>query len=242
MSHKQQIYDKEKIQFNLIVYKKFGNNFEIAVDPDLAINYKNKKNKTREDIEELLRAEKIFSDTKKGLEASETELIQAFGTTEIHKIVQKMLEEGDIQLTNEYREHLRQEKRKKIINLIHRQAIDPKTGIPHPQTRIENAMNEAKIKIDEFKKAEDQIQDILHKLKPIIPIKIDQKIFLIQLQVQHASKLINTLKNYGKILKETWSADGSYNCELKIPAGLQEELMDELNNKTHGTVQINTKK
>ena len=238
MSHKQQIYDKEKIAFNLIVYKKFGKNFEIAVDPDLAIAYKNKKTKTDEDIRELVRAEDIFADTKKGLLSSEQELKEVFGTTKFLEVVKKMLEHGDIQLTSEYREKLRQEKKKKIIQQIHRMAIDPRTGTPHPVTRIENAMNEAKVKIDEFKKAEDQIQDIMHLLKPVIPIKLEMKKFKIHLTVQYASKLIGTLKSYGKIKDEVWLNDGSYSCELEIPAGVQEELIDELNNKTHGSAQI----
>ncbi|MCF7866157.1 ribosome assembly factor SBDS, partial [Candidatus Woesearchaeota archaeon] len=113
-----------------------------------------------------------------------------------------------------------------------------RTGSPHPVTRIENAMNEAKIKIDEFKKAEDQIQEIMHLLKPIIPIKLETKKYKIHIAVQYASKLIGTLKGYGKVKTETWLNDGSYTCEIEIPAGIQEELMDELNSKTHGSVQI----
>lgn len=236
MSYKPQIYDKEKVTFNLIVYKKHGKHFEIAVDPDLAIEYKNKKKDNKEDLVELLKAEKIFSDTKKGLRAPVEELEEAFQTTEFFKIAQIMITEGEIQLTSEHREHLRQEKRNKIVNLIHRQAIDPRTGAPHPVTRIENALVEAKVRIDEFKKAEDQIQDVLHKLKPIMPIKIDQKKYRVTLTVNYASKLQGTLKEYGKMSKEAWLPNGSFSCELEIPAGLQSEMMDELNNKTHGTV------
>ena len=238
MSHKQQIFDKEKVSFNLVVYRKFGKTFEVAVEPDLAIAYKEKKKDNKEDLAELLRAEKIFSDTKKGELAKEEDMQQVFGTTEFFKAAQQMITEGEIQLTAEYREKLRQEKRAKIIQLIHRSAIDPRTNTPHPATRIENAMNEAKIKIDEFKKAEDQVQEITRKLKPIIPIKFDTKTFSIHLDVSHASRLQGFLKGLGTTKKETWLGDGSYICELEIPAGMQGELMDELNSKTHGSAEI----
>lgn len=242
MSHRQQIFDKEKVSFNLVIYNKFGKNFEIAVDPDLAIAYKGKKNKDKEDIPEILKAEEVFKDVKKGELASEEDIGQVFKTTNFYDVAQIMLNDGDIQLTSEYREKLRQEKRKAIVQLIHRSAIDPKTGLPHPATRIENAMNEAKVRIDEMKKAEDQIKDILAALKPIIPIKFDTKTFEIHLDVKNASKCLGVLKGFGKIIKENWLADGSYICEIEIPAGLQEEMIDDLNSLTHGTVRIETKR
>jgi len=241
MSHKQQIYDKEKVQFNLVKYQKFGKTFELAVDPDLAIAFKNNNKGKEEELIELLRAEKIFSDTKKGELASPEDLEQVFGTDKFLTIAMKMLNEGEIQLTAEHREKLRQEKKQKIIHLIHRACINPQTGTPHPVQRIENAMNEAKVKIDEFRKAEDQVNDVLSLLKPIIPIKTDEITLSIRLGVNYASKMQGILTGYGKIENEVWSSD-SYFCKLKIPAGIQEELFDELNSKTHGTAQIELEK
>lgn len=234
----QQTYDKEKVRFNLIMYQKFGKKFEVAVEPDLAIEYRQSNKNDKELLGELLRAEKIFADTKKGELAKDEDMEQVFQTTDFFKIAQKMIEDGDIQLTAEYREELREKKRKKIMQLIHRGAMDPRTGSPHPMTRIENAMNEAKVKIDEYKKAEDQVQEILSKLKPIIPIKFDTKKFSIHLDVRHASKLHSTLKGYGTIKKEEWLSDGSYLCEIELPAGVQGEFMDDMNSKTHGTADI----
>jgi len=241
MSHKQQIYDKEKVQFNLVKYQKHGKTFELVVDPDLAIAFKEKSEKNVEDMMEVLRAEKIFFDAKKGEFASPESLREVFGTEKFSDVAMKMLKEGEIQLTSEHREKLRAEKRKKIIYLIHRATINPQTNTPHPVTRIENAMDEAKVKIDEFKKAEDQISDILRLLKPIIPIKTEEVIMSITLTVAYASKLQGILKGYGRIENEMWTGD-SYYCKLKIPAGIQEELMDEFNSKTHGTAQIEVEK
>jgi ribosome maturation protein SDO1 len=45
------------------------------------------------------------------------------------------------------------------MQMIHRICIEPKSGLPHPIIRIENAMEEAKVKIDENKPAEDQISE-----------------------------------------------------------------------------------
>jgi ribosome maturation protein SDO1 len=238
---KENIFDKEKVHFNLIKYQKYGKNFEIVVDPDAAILLKNTKIKTEENIREMLRAEKIFSDAQKGSLADEGDLINIFGTSEFFGVARKMLEDGEIQLTSEYREKLRAEKRKKIVQIIHRICIEPKSGLPHPILRLENAMEEAKVKINENKPAEDQVNEIISKLKPIIAIKVDEKTCIITMPMHYASKLKNILQGYGQIESENWSAD-HYVCRIKIPAGIYVDLIDDLNSRTHGSVDIREEK
>ncbi len=238
---RRQTYDHEKVSFNLVKYSKFGLEFEVVVDPDLAINAKSKHIDSKEDILELLKAQQVFSDAKKGIIAKEEDVQKVFGTQDIYQVTLKMLKDGEIQLTAEYREKLRDEKRKKIVNLIHKTTIDPKTNIPHPHTRIENAMAEAKVKISEFDRAEDQLKDIIDKLKPIIPIKKDDFELEIKLPMNHASNLRGLLLKYGELKFEDWTPSG-FVCKLQVPAGLKQELIDELNNKTRGEVEINLKR
>ncbi|MGV8162657.1 MAG: ribosome assembly factor SBDS [Candidatus Nanoarchaeia archaeon] len=233
--HKENIYNKEKVHFNLVKYQKFGLTFELVVDPDLAIAYKTSGSKSEEEFRSMLRAEKIFFDAKKGELADEEEVMKVFGSKDFFKVARKMVEGGEIQLTAEYREQLRAEKRKNIIQMIHRICIEPKSGLPHPVLRIENAMNEAKVKIDEYQSAEDQVQDIISKLKPIIPIKVDEKVLTLTMPLHYASKLRGTLSGYGSIESEQWLAD-NYICRIKVPAGIYADLLDELNSKTHGSV------
>ena len=56
----------------------------------------------------------------------------------------------------------------------------PTTHTPHPVTRIELALEEAKFHVDEFTSVEEQLQEALKKLRPIIPIKFEVK------EVRHA--------------------------------------------------------
>lgn len=241
MTHKQQIYDEEKVHFNLVKYQKFGKNFEVVVDPDAAIDFKNKKTKDPESISEVIKAEKIFTDAKKGLIASPENIKEVFGTNNFNDVFLKMIEEGEIQLTSEHREKLRNEKRQKIAYMIHRAAVDPKTGAPHPITRIENAMEEAKVKINEFKKAEDQVQEVMSKLKSIIPIKFEQSVMTIRMPMKYASKLHSILQGYGKLEQENWVGEHFF-CKITIPAGLKGDFMDELNSKTRGSIDIEFEK
>lgn len=239
MRSNEKIYSHEKIQFNLVRFQKFGKTFEIVVDPDLAIAYKSKNKDSVEDLSELLKAEKVFSDAKKGEIATDEDLEKVFLTTDFFKVALKIIKQGDIQLSSEYREKLRDDKRKLIIHNVHRMAIDPRSGLPHPVSRIEAAMTEAKVKIDEFKKAEDQVQEVISKLKPIIPIRVEEKVIQVKLPMQFAAKLHGFIKTQGKLESEDWLSDGSFVCKLRIPAGIYGELTEELGSRTRGSAEIN---
>ena len=59
-------FDREKITINLAKLKKGGEMFEVVINPDRIIDYKNNK---ISDVREVIMYEKIFYDAKKGLEA-----------------------------------------------------------------------------------------------------------------------------------------------------------------------------
>ena len=211
-----------------------GLNFEILVDCEKAIELKQGKDLILEDV---VVTYDIFKDIRKGEHASDNDLKRIFNTTNKSEIIKKIIKDGIIQLTKEYRDKLREEKKLKIINLIHRNSINPTNNLPHPPARIQAAMEEAKIKIDEFKKAEDQIKEIVDKIRPILPIKFEIRDLEIRIPAKYAGKSYSTLKQYGTLLKDEWQNDGSLLTILEIPAGLQSELFDKLNSLTHGEVE-----
>ncbi len=211
--------------------KRNGEIFEILVDCDKAIEFK--KNKVN--IREVVVAEYVYKDSKKGEKASENEMEKFFETKDFFKVAEIILKDGEVQLTAEYKNRLREENRKKIIELIHRNAIDSKTGLPHPITRIENAMNESKVHIDEFKSAEEQIEDILEKLQEIIPIKFEVKEIWVRIPAEFGGQAYSIFKRFGKVLKEDWADGLAVNVE--IPGGMVEDFFDKLNKLTHGQVE-----
>jgi ribosome maturation protein SDO1 len=228
-------YDQERENFNVAKLKKGGQNFEVVIDPDLAVSFK-EGNKV--EIHDILKAEHIYFDAKKGEVASEKLLHALFETEDPLKIAEVIMKEGEIQLTQEHREKVREVKRRKIIDIIHRNAADPKTHLPHPVTRIENAFEEAKVKIDEFKTAENQIQEIIKQLRVVLPIKFEIKELAVKIPSQYAAKAYSAVSQFGKITKDDWQNDGSWMVVVEIPAGLQNDFMDKLNSMTHGSVDI----
>lgn len=214
--------------------RKDGNEFEILVDCDKAMQFK----KGSGSLDDALVTTDIFKDIKKGEHASEHEIERIFGTDDKKKVAEIILKQGEIQLTTEYKNKLREQKRKQIITLISRNSIDPKTNLPHPPQRIENALDEVRVRIDEFKNAEEQIQDIIKQLSSVLAIRYEIKILSITIPAEVGGKSYTILKRYATIIKEKWLNDGSLLVEVEVPAGLQNELFDGLNNIAHGRIEI----
>ncbi|MBU0469931.1 MAG: ribosome assembly factor SBDS [Nanoarchaeota archaeon] len=224
---------EEKI--NLARIKKFGHNFEISIDPDTALEYK--KGKVA-DLREVLLANNVFTDAKKGLIASEEKLEEAFKTTDVNVIADYILKYGEIQSTSEHRSAEREQAKKKLIQIIHKQAVDPKTGFPHPPNRIEAALEQGKINLDYNRTVEEQFEEIISKLRPIIPIKIEQKRMTLTIPAEYIGKIYQWVKNNAKILNENWTNSGEWEVKVEVPAGFQQEFIDHLNSLTHGNTVV----
>jgi ribosome maturation protein SDO1 len=214
---------------------KQGIKFEILVDCDKAMQFREGKLK---DINEALATNEIFKDVKKGLLASEHELQNIFKTTNPEDISKEIIKHGEIQVTAEYKNKEHEQKKKKIIEIIRTNAINPQTGLPHPAERIKNAIEQAKVHIDEHRKAEEQIQDVLKKINSILPIKFEVRQIETRVPAHYASHAYSFLKQFSKLSREEWLGDGSLLAVLEIPAGLQEEFENSINSLTHGEAEI----
>jgi ribosome maturation protein SDO1 len=220
---------------NLAIFKKENMTFEIDIDPDLAMEFRNGKNI---DILDIIKVQKIFSDTRKGNVAKKNDLEYVFGTTDVLEVAKQILMKGEIQVSSQFRKIQRDKKKKEIINLIHRNADDPVTHAPQPLARIEAAMEEAKIHIDETKSANEQIEEIIKKLRVIIPLKIETKHLQIMIPPAYSHKAYGKIIKIGKKINETWNDDGSLLLSIEIPAGIEVEFYEELNSLTHGHSEV----
>jgi len=217
---------------NLARLKKGSEVFEIVIDPEKAVAARHGK----ADIRDAVRVPKVFSDAKKGMLASEQRMQALFGTADPLEVAKHILKDGDIQVTAEYRAQLREQKRRQLVEFIRRNGVDPRTHAPHPAQRIEAAMEQAKVRVDEFKPVEQQVQDAIKALRPILPISFEVKRIELTIPAQYAPKAHSAVKQFGKILNEAWQNDGSWRGTLEIPGGMEQELYDKLNALTHGEV------
>ena len=158
-------------------------------------------------------------------------LEEIFGTADVIEISKKIVKEGEVPITTEKRREMISEKRRKIISILSREGMDPRTNAPHTPQRIENAIDEAKVKIDPFKSAEEQIEDILGKLKFILPIKFERIKILVDIPIEISQKSYGIIKDYTK--KEEWKSD-YLSVLIEIPAGIEGEILDRINKISGG--------
>ena len=215
-------------------YSHMGEEFEIFVDSDLAYDYITGKIK---DPMKVLQAEEIFKDANKGERQSQDKVKKIFNTIDVSQIADIILKKGQVPITTEQRSKLVEEKRKQIINIIATNSIDPRTKAPHTPQRIETAMNEAKVNVDPFKNANDQVADVLKKIDIKLPIKFATVKLEVQIPAAYANRCFGTLKHYG-MKSEEWLSNGSLKATLEFPAGLRDEAFDKLNSLTKGEVEI----
>ncbi len=212
---------------------KEGKHFEIVVYPNPAYEF---KNGTKKDLGGVLVTEEIFKDAKKGERQTENNLKEIFGTTDAREIAKRILKEGEIQFTTEHRRKLLEEKRKRLINTIASNCIDPRTKAPHPPQRIERAMDELKIRVDLYKPLEEQVKEAIEKLREVLPISVEKIKIAVRIPATYAAKAYGVLKEYG-LEKEEWEKDGSLVAVCSMIGGMQSEFYDKINKITHGEVQ-----
>ncbi|MFH0970008.1 MAG: ribosome assembly factor SBDS [Candidatus Diapherotrites archaeon] len=211
-------------------YTKEGKHFEIFVDPDLAL--KLKRNQSIR-LDDLLVTDTIYTDAKKGEEAKEGDIQNVFHTLDIKEIAPKIVKEGEVHLTTEQRRLLREEKRKAIVDFISRNAFNPQTHSPHPPVRIENALAELKIQVDEWKDVSSQVNEILPKLRRLLPISMEKVQIAFKIPPTYASTALNLLHRY-EVKKQEWQGDGSLIAIVEVPGGMKQELFEKINHLTHG--------
>ena len=211
-----------------------GHTFEILVDCNNAIALREHKHV---DMKDVLAASKVYTDSKKGMEASENLMKQIFQTADPEEVAKQIIQKGEVQLTSEYRNNLRETKRRQIISIIHMNGVDPTTHAPHPINRIENALEEAKFHVDEFTSVEEQLREALKKLKPVIPIKFEIKEIAVKIGPEYAAKAYSTVKRFGTILREEWQNNGYWVGVVEMPGGIEDEFYEKLNAVCHGEVE-----
>jgi ribosome maturation protein SDO1 len=212
-----------------------GDHYEILVNPDSALAFKQGRSV---EPSAVIAADEVFSDARKGLRANSEKLKLHFGTDDHAKAALEVLRRGELNLTQEQRKKLTDDKRKAIIAAISKNFVDPRTLLPHPPMRIDHAMQEARVIVDPFQDPNEQMKTVVEALRTILPLKSEKIKLQVKVAAQYSGQAIGVLKSYGEILKEDWLGDGTLSAIVEIPAGGQPGLLDRLGSTTRGAAQV----
>ncbi|MCZ7356495.1 MAG: ribosome assembly factor SBDS [Candidatus Methanoperedens sp.] len=214
--------------------KTHGKTFEVFVDPDGSLALK-KGDQVK--IEDILAVEDVFSDAKTGDRPAEQDILNAFGTKDVLKIAEKIILDGELQLTTEQRKKIQEDKKRQVITVIAQNAINPQTKSPHPPARIEAAMEEAGVHIDPMKSVDELVNVTMKAIRPIIPIRFEEVKVAMKISPEYAVKAYGNIAKFGNLIKQEWQNDGSWIGVITIPAGMQDDLYKLLNHLTKGSAE-----
>ncbi len=223
----------------VVKYSYEGEKFEILVKPDPALEYKLGKKK---DISSVLVSDDIYTDSGKGTKPSTEKLLKAFKTDDTVEIAQIILKKGDLNLTTEQRRKMVEEKRRQLVEFISKTYVDPRTHLPHPPLRIEQAMKDARVSVEPQKNIDEQVKDIVEKLRSIIPLKSENLTLEITIPAQFATQSYAVLKSVGSLKNEEWQNNGSLKAILEIPAAARPNVIDRLGSITKGSASVEVMK
>lgn len=211
--------------------KAHGTTFEVLVDPDGALALKRGDSVN---LEEILAVEDIFENASRGDRSPEEDLQKAFGTTNVLSIAEVVIKKGEISLTADQRKQFIENKRRQVIEVIARNAINPQTKTPHPPARIEQAMSEARVNIDPTKSIDELVRIAMKAIRPLIPIRFEEVEVAVKIPPSYAPKAYGEVAAFGKLTREAWQNDGSWIGVVKIPAGMQTDFYALINRLTRG--------
>ena len=208
--------------------KQHGKHFEIIVDLDKALKFK----KGQSSGTDFLEADTIFTDSKRGLHASEKDIGEAFGTSDLTEVAKKIVKSGEILLTQEHRDDEKDKKIRQVIDFLAVNASDPKTGMPHTPERIKNALEQAQVNIKNVP-IESQIKEIIEKISGILPIRLKAKRIKILIPAIHTGRAYGIFSQYKE--NENWLSNGDLEVTVNVPSGLLMDFYEKLNSVTHGS-------
>ena len=147
----------QKLLTNVAVVrlKRGGKRFEVAC-------YKNKvlawRSGAEADLGEVLQADDVFTNVVKGQFAEE--------------VAREILAKGELQVSPEERQHELGALLRDVANVLAEKCVNPETGLPHPASLLERALQNAHFQPDTRRSAKRQaLETALPRLQEALPIE-----------------------------------------------------------------------
>jgi ribosome maturation protein SDO1 len=125
----------------------------------------------RIDLSKVLQMEVVFSSSKKNQQASESDLDQAFPGMSAVEVLEEIVSRGTYQQSTAERRALTEQRRARVVNHFVTHYVDPKSGYPHPATRIDAALSAAKVRIDIDLHMDKQLKVARKAVEGLLPLK-----------------------------------------------------------------------
>jgi ribosome maturation protein SDO1 len=212
-----------------------GEKFEIIVAPDPALNFKLTR---KGDIRKILLVDEVYSDSKKGLRVSSEKLKKIFGTTDVFAIAEKILLEGDLQLTGEQRRRMIENKRQQIIALLSKLLLEPSMGNPIPSLRIEQSLSQTSVSIDPFKPPEEQVKNVIKALRQVLQFKVNEVVLTLTCPQPLSNDVYGFANSMGEVDQTRVQKDKSVKITVRMPSAAVSYFLEGLGKRYGDQVKV----
>jgi len=216
-------------QYQLVRFKTGKITLELMTYPGSCAKYR-KQQLGRDNV---LVSDVIWKNQAKGDRANDSDLVTAFNTDKTDDCIEQILQNGEIQISAAEKREKIEQRRREIINYIHKYYIDPKTKTSIPVVRIESALYELKFRVDAEESVVNQVQDIMKRLPEIIPIKKSEITGTLRVPHAHVGAATAIVQKYTQVNRENYDADGSV-MDVSLVPGDFDAFVAELNRVTRG--------
>jgi ribosome maturation protein SDO1 len=131
----------------------------------------NWRNGVEKDLDEVLQTTAVFSNVSKGILAKKEDLIQVFGTDDEEKVCMKILNEGEMQVSDKERKKELDTLFRDVAGILSEKCINPKSKKPYTIGVLERALKDIHFSADPKKPAKLQAVEALPLLKEKFPIE-----------------------------------------------------------------------
>jgi len=208
--------------------KKGAKHFEVLVDLEEAMRIK----KGEGNINAAVLTDAVFHNLKAGEHAGASEMEDAFGTSDMISVAERIIKEGEVVRTADSMHKEQDAKYKQVVDFLVRNAVSPE-GRPYTPDRIMKALSEAHVNVKN-RPIESQVSEIIDSLSKVLPLKIEVKKVKLVVPAVHTGKAYGVVKEF--MVSEDWKNNGDLEVVVEVPAGLVMDFYDKVNSATQGSV------
>ncbi|KCV71509.1 hypothetical protein H696_02453 [Fonticula alba] len=231
---------------SIVRLRKGGIRFEIAC-------YKNKvmewRNRVETNIDNVLQIDNVFLNVSRGTVPNKEQLMKAFKTDDVKKIILEILEKGEFQVAERERQQHSENLSREVAQMVSDMCINPETNRPYPVTMIQKAMTSAKFTpkanaggsaSSSTNAVKQQALEAIRTLRTsgVLPIsRAQMRVSVTMDSARDAKRLMEKIRPlFSSIESEDYSSD--FQLTALIDPGAFGPLNDTLNQETRGQVQL----
>jgi len=216
----------------IVKYKKGKLSFEILVKPDTVRPFLAGKL----GLDNVLGAEVVFTNSKKGNLARNKDLVEAFGTDDVRKCAEIMIRNGTSQVSASERKEDTEKHKNQILEYLHKNFLD-QNNLPHPLARLESFLKESKVRIDPSIHPCKQADEVIKKMTGKAVFRKATKTYILTVKKEVVKPCRDIVRRYCQGVKEIREPD-STTWRVEILSSEFDTFLADMNKVTEGDFQV----